>query len=61
MTARLAANGEEISVSSVARAADVHRSLIYRHNNLHAAVLARAAEPPTRAAAPAPDTPTSAW
>ncbi|MFF1297998.1 MULTISPECIES: hypothetical protein [unclassified Streptomyces] len=48
---QLAANAEEISVSSVARAADVHRSLIHRHNDLHAAVLARAAEPPTRAAA----------
>jgi chromosome segregation ATPase len=42
---QLAADGEEISVSAVARAAGVHRSLIHRHGDLHAAVLARAAEP----------------
>ncbi|MEU9649964.1 DUF6262 family protein [Streptomyces sp. NPDC048110] len=43
---KLAADGEEITVSSVARAAGVHRSLIHRHGDLRAAVLARAAEPP---------------
>ncbi|MFH8342964.1 DUF6262 family protein [Streptomyces sp. AM6-12] len=48
---QLAANGEEISVSAVARAAGVHRSLIHRHGDLHAAVLARAAEPPPGATA----------
>ncbi|MGW0493798.1 helix-turn-helix domain-containing protein [Streptomyces olivaceus] len=42
---QLATNGEEITVSSVARAAGVHRSLIHRHGDLHAAVLARAGEP----------------
>ncbi|MFI9569577.1 hypothetical protein [Streptomyces rishiriensis] len=41
-----AADGEEITVSSVARAAGVHRGLIHRHGDLHAAVLARASEPP---------------
>ncbi|MFV2118530.1 hypothetical protein ACE14D_08800 [Streptomyces sp. Act-28] len=40
-----AAAGEEVTVSSVARAAGVHRSLIHRHGDLHAAVLARASEP----------------
>ncbi|WP_234021354.1 hypothetical protein [Streptomyces sp. 142MFCol3.1] len=48
---QLAVNGEEISVSAVARAAGVHRSLIHRHDDLHAADLARAAEPPPGAAA----------
>ncbi|GAA1310879.1 hypothetical protein GCM10009647_034180 [Streptomyces sanglieri] len=43
---QLTAAGEEISVSSVARAAGVHRSLIHRHGNLHAAVVARAGQPP---------------
>lgn len=44
---QLAARGEEITVSAVSRAAGVHRSLIYRHPDLHAAVIARAAaEPP---------------
>ncbi|MFF8604081.1 hypothetical protein ACF065_33825 [Streptomyces sp. NPDC015232] len=43
---KLAAAGEEITVSSVARAAGVHRSLIHRHGDLHAAVLALASEPP---------------
>ncbi|MEU3071647.1 hypothetical protein ABZ712_32950 [Streptomyces sp. NPDC006906] len=33
-------------MSSVARAAGVHRSLNHRHGDLHAAVLARASEPP---------------
>jgi uncharacterized small protein (DUF1192 family) len=43
---KLTADGEEITISSVARAAGVHRSLIHRHGDLHAAVLARASEPP---------------
>ncbi|MFI1728915.1 hypothetical protein ACH40E_06675 [Streptomyces acidicola] len=43
---KLAAEGQEITVSSVARAAGVHRSLIHRHGDLHAAVLAHASEPP---------------
>lgn len=43
---QLAADGVEISVSAVARAAAVHRSLIHRHDDLHAAVLVRATEPP---------------
>ncbi|MFF6776952.1 hypothetical protein ACFY8W_25855 [Streptomyces sp. NPDC012637] len=42
----MAAAGEEITVSSVARATGVHRSLIHRHGDLHAAVLARASAPP---------------
>ncbi|MFJ7497380.1 hypothetical protein ACIQZB_40945 [Streptomyces sp. NPDC097727] len=42
----LAAEGQEITVSPFARAAGVHRSLIHRHGDLHAAVLARASEPP---------------
>jgi hypothetical protein len=48
---KLAADGEEITVSSVARAAGVHHSLIHRHGDLHAAVLARAGEPPPGATA----------
>ncbi|WP_104532062.1 hypothetical protein [Streptomyces natalensis] len=48
---KLAADGEEITVSSVARTAGVHRSLIHRHGDLHAAVLARASEPPPGTAA----------
>ncbi|MFG2126937.1 hypothetical protein ACGFNV_03895 [Streptomyces sp. NPDC048751] len=47
---QLAANGQEVTVS-VARAAGVHRSLIHRHGDLNAAVLARAAEPRPGAAA----------
>ncbi|MET8413435.1 hypothetical protein ABZV34_36245 [Streptomyces sp. NPDC005195] len=43
---QLTAAGEEISVSSVARAAGVHRSLIHRHGDLHAAVMARAGQLP---------------
>ncbi|MCC9309596.1 helix-turn-helix domain-containing protein [Kitasatospora sp. RB6PN24] len=43
---QLAAAGEEISVSSVARAAGVHRSLIHRHGDLDAAIVARAGQPP---------------
>ncbi|MEY2230525.1 hypothetical protein [Streptomyces sp. BF23-19] len=42
----LTRDGQPISVSSVARLAGVHRSLIYRHADLHAAVLTRAAQLP---------------
>jgi hypothetical protein len=42
----LVGDGQPISVSAVARLAGVHRSLIYRHSDLHAAVLARSAQPP---------------
>ncbi|MFF8366834.1 hypothetical protein ACF05F_33135 [Rhodococcus erythropolis] len=45
---QLTTAGEEISVSSVARAAGVHRSLIHRHGDLHAAVIARAGQPPAQ-------------
>ncbi|MGW4985416.1 hypothetical protein [Streptomyces mirabilis] len=48
---QLAASGEEISVSAVACAAGVHRSLIHRHGDLHAVVLAQAGEPPVGAEA----------
>lgn len=37
--------GAEITVSSIARAARVHRSFIHRHPDLHAAVFAAAAVP----------------
>lgn len=40
-----AATGETISVSGIARAARVHRTFLYRHPDLHAAVLAQAAAP----------------
>jgi len=36
-------SGAEISISSVARQAGVDRSFLYRHRDLHAAVLAKAA------------------
>ncbi|WP_432017201.1 hypothetical protein [Streptomyces hydrogenans] len=48
----LTRDGQPINVSSVARLAGVHRSLIYRHAELHAAVLARAAQPPDVATGP---------
>jgi AcrR family transcriptional regulator len=41
----LSSDGQPISVSAVARHAGVHRSLIYRHTDLHATVAARAAQP----------------
>lgn len=44
---RLAAAGDDLSVSSVARAARVHRSFIYRHVDLHAAVHDQAARDTT--------------
>jgi Family of unknown function (DUF6262) len=40
-------SGEEISVSAIARKAAVDRTFLYRHPDLHALVLAKAAEPPT--------------
>lgn len=39
--------GAEISISAIARRAKVDRSFLYRHRDLHAAVLAKAAEPTT--------------
>jgi transposase-like protein len=48
------ASGQEITVSSIARQAGVDRSFLYRHRDLHAQVIARAAEPPmTKAGGPA--------
>lgn len=41
---KMKADGSEISVSAVAKRAGVHRSFIHRHSDLHAAVLAAAAE-----------------
>jgi len=38
--------GEEISVSAISRKAGVDRSFFYRHRDLHAQVIAKAAEPP---------------
>ena len=43
------AAGEQISVSAIARKAGVDRSLLYRHRDLHALVIAKAAEPPAAA------------
>ncbi|MFE9804255.1 hypothetical protein ACFYP6_36380 [Streptomyces goshikiensis] len=48
----LTRDGQPISVSAVARLDGVHRSLIYRHGDLHAAVAARAAQPPNNASGP---------
>ena len=42
---QLSAAGEQISVSSVARAAGVDRSFLYRHHDLRAQIHARAAAP----------------
>lgn len=39
--------GTEISISAIARRAGVDRSFLYRHRDLHAAVLVKAAEPTT--------------
>jgi hypothetical protein len=41
---RLTATGDEISVAGVARAAGVDRSFLYRHHDLRAQILTRAAE-----------------
>ena len=43
------ADGQQITVSSIARQAGVDRSFLYRHRDLHAQVIARAAEPPAAA------------
>jgi hypothetical protein len=43
--AQLRADGAAITVSSIARAARVHRSFIHRHLDLHAAVAAAAQQP----------------
>lgn len=40
-------SGDGISVSGIARMAGVDRTFLYRHPDLHALVLAKAAEPPT--------------
>ncbi|MEU5416843.1 hypothetical protein [Streptomyces clavifer] len=48
----LTRDGQPISVSAVARLAGVHRSLIYRHGDLHAAVAAKAAQPPNNTTGP---------
>ncbi|MEU7835029.1 MULTISPECIES: hypothetical protein [unclassified Nonomuraea] len=45
--------GADITISSVARAAGVHRSFIHRHSELHAAVLNTAAAIPPARPAPA--------
>lgn len=50
--AKMRADGSEITVSAAAARAGVHRSFIHRHTDLHAAVLAAAAEM-TVASAPA--------
>lgn len=48
----LTRDARPISVSAVARLAGVHRSLIYRHSDLHATVVARGAQPPDGPAGP---------
>jgi hypothetical protein len=42
---RFRADGQEITVSGVARAAGVDRSFLYRHNDLRSRILAAADEP----------------
>lgn len=42
---RLRANGDEITVSAVARTAGVDRSFLYRHHDLRSQILALGAEP----------------
>ena len=39
-------SGEEISISAIARNAAVDRTFLYRHPDLHALVMTKAAEPP---------------
>lgn len=51
---RTAAEGAEINVSAIARAAGVDRSFLYRHRDLLAKIHALAAEPPTTNGAPGP-------
>ncbi len=48
---QLGADGQEISVSAVARAAGVDRSFLYRHHDLRARIHASAATPGTSPAA----------
>lgn len=48
----LTRDGLPITVSAVARLANVHRSLIYRHDDLHAAVRARSTQPEEGPAGP---------
>ena len=43
--ARFRADGQEITVAAVARAAGVDRSFLYRHNDLRSRILAAADEP----------------
>jgi hypothetical protein len=50
---QLAAAGQEISVSAVARTADVDRSFLYRHHDLRAQIHARSAAPATSPASTA--------
>ena len=50
---QLTADGQEISVSAVARAARVDRSFLYRHHDLRAQIHARAATPGTSPASTA--------
>jgi hypothetical protein len=45
--AQLRADGAVITVSSIARAARVHRSFIHRHRDLHAELTVAAATPPS--------------
>lgn len=47
-----AASGADISISAIARRAGVDRSFFYRHRDLHAAVLAKSAEPADAPGAP---------
>ncbi len=48
----LTTEDQAITVSAVARLAGVHRSLIYRHTDLHAAVQTRAAQAPETPSGP---------
>jgi regulator of replication initiation timing len=49
---RLSGAGEEISVAAVARAAGVDRSFLYRHHDLRAQILKRAAQAQPEASMP---------
>ena len=51
---RTAAEGAEINVSAIARAAGVDRSFLYRHRDLLGKIHALAAEPPAPNGAPGP-------
>jgi hypothetical protein len=46
-------SGEEISISAIARKAAVDRTFLYRHPDLHALIIVKAAEPPVSATGPA--------